>query len=449
MVMASLVFYSWGEKWIVLVLLTSTIADYYCAQAIESGYRKIGLALSLVVNLSLLGFFKYFNFAFENFRELLDLTGISNTAFQNVPHIALPIGISFYTFQTLSYTIDIYRGKIKANRNFVDYATFVTMFPQLIAGPIVRYADIHNQLRNRDISINKFALGIERFIIGLAKKMIIANTFATVADQVFSHTPSDLSSAILWFGMLAYVIQLYYDFSGYSDMAIGMGWMLGFDFPENFNYPYIAKSVKEVWKRWHMTLSTWFKDYLYISLGGNRVAKTSRIYLNLIIVFVATGLWHGASWNFLLWGLSHGFFIMIERLGFMRMLEKSWTPVQHFYLLFVWITTFVLFRSPDLKYALAYYYQMFSFDDGNVDRVNYLSFFIFNTETVMLLIVAIVFAMPAYPFVAKKLHTFLKPASLLENGFLLLKYSFLIVLFIVSVSYIAAGSYNPFIYFRF
>ena len=448
LVMTSLLFYAWGEKAIIIVLIVSTVADYLCALIIEKGYRKTGMALSLLTNLSLLGFFKYFNFAFENYKALLDLLGFSHPGLMNVPYVALPIGISFYTFQTLSYTIDVYRGNIKANHNLIDYSAFVTMFPQLVAGPIVRYSDIHHQLRNKDISIQNFSLGLQRFIIGLAKKMIVANTFAEIADKTFSYAPSELSSALLWFGVLAYAIQLYYDFSGYSDMAIGMGHMLGFTFPENFNYPYISKSIREMWQRWHITLSTWFKDYLYISLGGSRVSLP-RVYVNLIIVFIITGLWHGAAWNFVIWGLANGAFIIIEKAGFAKVLKKLGAPFQHFYTIMTWLITLVIFRSPDMGYAIDYYAQMFAFSKGNIPSVTYFSYFYLNTQTLIMLVIGITFCLPVYTLIEQKLNMIMNLNNTTHVMLSIFKIAFFVLILFVSASFLAADVYNPFIYFRF
>lgn len=448
LVFASLFFYTWGEKEVVLVLLATTVADFSYGLMIEKGHRKTGLVLSIITNVAFLGFFKYFNFAFENFTAILNFFGINNNAFEKVPAITLPIGISFYTFQTMSYTIDVYRGKVRASRNLIDYAAFVTMFPQLVAGPIVRYSDIEQQLRNKNINSENFALGLQRFIIGLAKKMLIANSFAEISDAVFTNDPQMLSSGMLWAGIIAYALQLYFDFSGYSDMAIGIGRMLGFRLPENFNYPYISRSIREMWQRWHITLSTWFRDYLYISLGGSRV-PVARIYFNLALTFIITGLWHGAAWNFVIWGLANGVFIVIERLGFSGMLKKLWRPLQHLYTMLAWIMTLVIFRSPDIGYAGKYYKQMFSFSYGEASLNSFLSYFHIDTETWILLIPGILFCMPAYPAIEKLLNRLQ-----VQNNATLIAFSFLKVilygsLFIASVSYLSADAYNPFIYFRF
>lgn len=439
LLIVSLIFYTWGEDKIVVVMLLSAMIDFSCGLLIERGNRKLGLALSICTNLSFLLFFKYFNFAFDNYNAVVSAVGLGGAALYNLPQIALPIGISFYTFQTLSYTIDVYRGTVKANHNFINFATYVTMFPQLVAGPIVRYADINEQLENKHISVDDFSIGIERFIIGLAKKVLIANTFATIADSVFALNVAEVSTPFVWLGIIAYSFQIYFDFSGYSDMAIGLGRMFGFRFLENFNYPYISRSIKDFWRRWHISLSSWFRDYLYISLGGSRVGK-QRLYLNLFIVFFVTGLWHGASWSFVVWGLFHGVFIVIERVGFGERLDKLWRPFQHLYTLLVVLVGWVFFRAETLPDALDYIQQMFVPSSGLAATNSYLSFLYLNTYTFLFLIIAILCSTPVHQFFDKKLQS--------SQG-AIFRIVALFALFILSVIHLGAGSYNPFIYFRF
>lgn len=436
---SSIYFYAFGEKYLVLLMLASAVVDYTAGILIEKGKRKLGLRLSLAFNLLSLGFFKYFNFTFDNFNSILELFNIQSEFLKNLPIIALPIGISFYTFQTLSYTIDVYRGEVKANRNFVDFLAYVTMFPQLVAGPIVRYIDIQKQLNDKQISVHNFVLGSERFIIGLAKKMLIANTFASIADSVFTYNVGEISTFYAWVGIISYSIQIYFDFSGYSDMAIGLGRMMGFNFLENFNYPYIAKSIQDFWRRWHISLSTWFRDYLYIPLGGNKKGKY-RTYFNLFIVFFITGLWHGASWNFIVWGLFHGLFLIIERVGFNKILTKLWSPLQHVYTLLIVIVGWVFFRSPDLKYANEYIKKLFIISDGNENVGQYITFFTIENDTYFYLFLAILFSLPVYKYFDSLLNkNYLKYARPLA----------FIVLFFLSLLFVAADSYNPFIYFKF
>lgn len=444
LLIASLFFYTWGEKAMVLIMLLTIVFDFAAAQIIESGKRKFGLLLSLCSNLALLGFFKYFNFAFENFHLFLTALGHDHPSLRSVPHIALPIGISFYTFQSLSYTIDVYRGHVKANKNLIDFATFVTIFPQLIAGPIVRYVDVAEQLKNKNISVENFALGVKRFIIGLSKKMLIANSCASVADSVFSTDLQDLSTPWAWAGIIAYSFQIYFDFSGYSDMAIGLGKMFGFDFLENFNYPYISKNIREFWQRWHISLSSWFRDYLYIPLGGNRV-NPIRVYRNLLIVFLITGLWHGASWNFIVWGLFHGVFIILERIGFGKLLLKTGSVFQSVYTLLVVTVGWVFFRAETLSDALLYLSRMFLLRPGDVSVTSYLNFFYLRGEYLIIGIVAVLMSTP----IIEKATSSISKIKQTRNAMNWAEVALFFALFIATASYVAAGTYNPFIYFRF
>ena len=435
----SLGFYTWGEKQLVVLIILSAFTDYFAGLIIASGKKKAGLYLSICFNLGILAYFKYANFALTNINAVLEYFNLNVFYFKSV---ILPIGISFYTFQTMSYTIDVYRGHVKANRNFIDFATYVTLFPQLIAGPIVRYSEIETELKQRSISLNTFNQGIQRFIIGLAKKMIIANNCAIFADAAFSLTGSQSSALISWIGIIAYTLQIYFDFSGYSDMAIGLGKMFGFNFPENFNFPYISKSIREYWQRWHMTLSQWFKDYLYIPLGGNRLSN-SRTYLNLFIVFLLTGLWHGASWNFIIWGIFHGLFIVLERFGLSKFLNKQ-VIFSHLYTLLVILFGFVIFRSENIDYAANYFKSLFNFSA----KINYefLAFYL-TTEVCIALILGAIFS--------TKLLENLKTIIIKSNNIKTIKIAKLsydiglILLFVFCFYYIATDAYNPFIYFRF
>ena len=314
LLIASFVFYSLGGISLTLLLLSSVIFNYFAGLVINLKLNKKGSKTALFIgiagNLSLLGYYKYANFIVHNINDLFHSIGIS-ISFEN-PGIILPIGISFFTFQAISYLVDLYYQRVELQRNFFSLAVYISLFPQLIAGPIVRYHNIADQLAKRENSPSKFVSGIKRFVIGLAKKVLIANQFALLADTAFQISPENLSTFVAWAGIIAYSIQIYFDFSGYSDMAIGLGRMLGFEFLENFNFPYIARSIREFWKRWHISLTNWFRDYLYIPLGGNSKGKT-RTYFNLIFVFFLTGLWHGASWSFVAWGLLHGLFLILER----------------------------------------------------------------------------------------------------------------------------------------
>ena len=437
---ASVLFYTWGEEFLVLLMLSSTLIDYSCGLVIDSGRKKLGLFISIIANLSFLACFKYADFAFDNFHLLLSKLGWTESVFKDLPGIALPLGISFYTFQTMSYTIDVYRGEFKANRNSIEFARYVTMFPQLVAGPIVRYVDIQKQLTNRSLSWDKFSDGIQRFIIGLAKKVILANTFAAVSDEIFGFAPYDISTGVAWLGIVTYSLHIFFDFSGYSDMAIGLGKMFGFDFLENFNYPYISKSIREFWRRWHISLSSWFRDYVYIPLGGSKNGKYNT-YLNLGIVFFVTGFWHGASWNFIVWGMFHGLFIIFERLGGGKLLSKT-GPFQHVYTLLVVMIGWVFFKVETLNDAFLYLRQMFiPVSKPNIlGDVNYF----LSMELVIVLIIGIIISIPTFGYLKRKLHIYRNKSIAIFAYFTLL-----ILMFHISISYIAVDSYNPFIYFRF
>ncbi|QIP11562.1 MBOAT family protein [Spirosoma aureum] len=443
---ASLFFYAWGETLVVLILLLSAFINFFAGRLIEQGQRKTGLLLSLIGSLSLLVYYKYANFLFNSLKSIAKLLMIPGADEINLAEIALPIGISFYTFQGISYTLDIYWGHIRANRNFLDYGTYVAMFPHQIAGPIVRYADIAPELTKRTVTIEKFGSGAERFIIGLAKKILIANTFAGVADVIFSAPTTSYSTATAWLGIVFYALQIYYDFSGYSDMAIGLGKMLGFDFKENFNYPYIAHSVQDFWRRWHISLSSWFRDYLYIPLGGNRRSRV-RVYGNLLLVFFITGLWHGASWNFIVWGLYHGLFLLIERAGLSKRLLRVWPPVAHVYTLLVVLVGWVFFRIDNLSDAINYLQKMIGV--GPVVTVEaFAPSYFMNIETVVILLLGILLATPIY----NRFHQWWMrrapyfPARLVSDSLYTVG---LLALFVTTIMYLAADTYNPFIYFRF
>lgn len=443
LLISSIVFYTWGESELVVVMLFLIVVNYFSGRLIELGYKKTGLFCALFASLGTLIFYKYVNFLYGNYESLISIIGY-NTSF-SVPEILLPLGISFYTFQTLSYSIDVYKGNVKASKNFLSFATYVSLFPQLVAGPIIRYIDVEKQLTSRTIKIDNFAIGIERFIIGLAKKMIIANSFASIADQIFAIPLEDVTTGITWIGIISYSIQIYFDFSAYSDMAIGLGKMFGFDFLENFNYPYISKSIQEFWRRWHISLSSWFRDYVYIPLGGNR-GSAMKTYVNLVIVFLATGLWHGASWNFIVWGLFHGFFIVVERIGFRRILCRIWVPFQHIYTLMVVIVSWVFFRAETLPNALIYLKKMFVISDGSLNTVYRADYYI-TKETIFMAGLALMFSLPLFPLFRKKLeHSLtLRFYKLYHVSY----YVFLLVIFIITSSYFAVDTYNPFIYFRF
>ena len=393
------------------------------------------------INILILVIFKYADFIVENLNSLFE-----NLALEPVkqPHIILPIGISFFTFQAISYLVDIYRKEVVYQKNFVNLALYISLFPQLIAGPIVRYHDIASQLIKRTFSFEKFGEGVERFIIGLSKKVLLANNFAIVADEIMDSNFVDLTTPTAWIGIVSYSFQIYFDFSGYSDMAIGLGKMFGFTFLENFNFPYISKSIKEFWRRWHISLSTWFRDYLYIPLGGNRVSNW-RVYFNLLIVFILTGFWHGANWSFLVWGIFHGFFLIIEKLGLDNFLKKLWFPLQHFYALFVVLIGWVFFRIEVIDDAFFFIKRLFV--NNHLPESNWATFFDMRFNIV--LIVGIISSTSFFPWVKSIYEKQISNYAWLNHisrSFYLLTLN---ILFIISVSFLVVGTYNPFIYFRF
>ena len=379
----SLLFYTYGEGFLVLLMISSILINYLLGFTLNYFPKnKKVLFIGVAINLSGLFFYKYTDFFISNINEVFD----SKLHYLKV---ALPIGISFFTFQSISYLVDVYSERVKYQENPFNLGLYISLFPQLIAGPIVRYKDVNQQITERKINLNKFTKGIKRFIIGLSKKGLIANPMAVIADEVFSLSVNDLSSGVAWLGVLAYTLQIYFDFSGYSDMAIGLGKMLGFDFLENFNFPYVSKSIQEFWRRWHISLSTWFKDYVYIPLGGNRVSNI-KIYRNLMIVFFITGFWHGASWNFIVWGLFHGFFIILERNKTIARFLGANSALSHLYTLLIVIIGWVFFRSSDLYYALNYLKALIGLSNGT----NYMAYLIFDNYNKLLMLIGIVCSIP-------------------------------------------------------
>lgn len=430
----SIVFYGWGEPRYLPIMLTSILLNWAGALCVERMRRKkTAVAVTLILNLAFLFYFKYTDFVIENINEAF------GTHF-NLLKIVLPVGISFYTFQAMSYVIDVYRGEVRAQSNLLKLGLYIALFPPLIAGPIVKYHDIADQIDGRTETADKAVRGFQRFIIGLAKKMLIANTMGAVADKVFSLPVSDFDVLTAWIGAIAYTFQIFFDFSGYSDMAIGLSLVFGFHIPENFNYPYISKSITEFWRRWHISLSTWFKQYLYIPLGGNRVSKP-RNYFNLLVVFLATGFWHGASWSFIFWGLWHGFFIVFEKLtGWHKDKQSSFVRcVQHIYALFVVIVGWVMFRADTMAYAWEYLKKMFGF--GTSSTMLYGLRYYANTQEYAIAVAAVLLSMPLFAKVLDFSAGKVWLRSAVNLG--------LVFLFLLSWGAIAASTYNPFIYFRF
>jgi len=439
LLLASLFFYAWGEGKYVLVLLLSIIINYsfgfFIHKSIttqQKGIAKVMLILSVACNLGILFYFKYLNFTINTFNRFL-------SASFTYHQIVLPIGISFFTFQGMSYVIDLYRQKVKVQKNPVKLAFYISFFPQLIAGPIVRYIDIEKQIYEHDESVEKFASGVQRFIIGLAKKVIIANSMGYITDLIFANQATENTAATAWLGVSCYAFQIYFDFSGYSDMAIGLGRMFGFEFLENFNYPYISKTITEFWRRWHISLSSWFKDYVYIPLGGNRKGN---VYANLFIVFVLTGFWHGASFCFLVWGLWHGFFLIVERLFTAREVKSKYlVPLRYMLTMLIIIVGWVFFRSPELNYALSYLGIMFGI--VKPENVGFTVWYYLSPMNIFMLCLSAIASTP----VLKMIGDFFKIQESLSLK--MISSVLFLVLFFVCIIIVTSTSYNPFIYFRF
>jgi alginate O-acetyltransferase complex protein AlgI len=435
----SLIFYAWGEPIYILLMIFSSVVDYTNGRMIEKyahnnqKRKNLFLIISIIVNLSLLGFFKYADFLIGSINSLLNI---------NIPllELGLPIGISFFTFQTMSYSIDVYRGDVKAEHNFLDFMAYVSMFPQLIAGPIVRYEEVSKELKNRSITAQGFADGMIRFLQGLFKKVLIANNIGYLFVIASSMPNNEMSVVMSWLGILAYTFQIYFDFSGYSDMAIGMGKMLGFTYPENFNHPYISKSITEFWRRWHISLSSFFKDYVYIPLGGSRVKKIINVR-NILIVWMLTGLWHGASWNFVLWGLYYGVLLLLEKFVFNKILEKAPNWFKHFYTMFLVVVGWMIFAFDDMTILKEYASMMFGV--GGVSFINNHALY-YLKNYLIIFILAIIFSMPVYKLAKEKLSKVKNTKSVFIVSLIIY-----IVLFIVVVSYLVNDTYNPFLYFRF
>lgn len=434
LLLSSLFFYYWGEQLYVSIMFLSTAIDYVhgllverCKARDNDRGARMAVASSIVFNLALLLFFKYWDFLAAS----LQAVGLT---FMPVLNIHLPIGISFYTFQTMSYTIDVYRGDTRAQRSIINFGTFVTLFPQLIAGPIIKYKDLGDQIDQRTCSTDKFASGVQTFMVGMAKKVLIANNVGMLWESYKAMALGELTVAGSWLGVLAFTFQIYFDFSGYSDMAIGLGRMLGFEFLPNFNYPYISKSITEFWRRWHISLSTWFRDYVYIPLGGNRCGKL-RQCVNILVVWALTGFWHGAGWNFLFWGFYYGVLLLLEKLLLGKYIRRLPAVFQHLYAMVIVIIGWVFFASPDLSTALAYLQVMFSFSPGTMGGASLVM------PWLGMAVIGVVAATPLAKNLWEKLQG--KKAMPLVEGALCLAALLLCTASLVS------DSYNPFLYFRF
>ena len=431
----SLVFYIFGGPKFLLVLLFVVLIDYIGAILInKTNKKKLFLILTLILNIATLVYFKYTGFFLENVNNIF---GLNIT----IPDIVLPIGISFYTFQAMSYVIDVYRNKVSLQKNYLTLLLYVSLFPQLVAGPIVRYETIEQELKVRKTTFEDVEYGIRRFILGLAKKVIIANQMGALADTIFAS--SDISTPVAWLGAIAYMFQIYFDFSAYSDMAIGLGRIFGFKFLENFNFPYISKSITEFWRRWHISLSTWFRDYVYIPLGGNRKGIKRQI-INLFIVWLLTGFWHGAEWNFVIWGLYYFIFLMLEKFVFNKVLAKTPNVIRHIYTLFIVLIGWVIFRCESLDSIKTMFTSMFTL---KITEFSLNELLIYLETYAIYFILAIIFSMPVYYKIVDKIN-FLKEGRL-KLALNILHYGSLIVIFIITIMFLAYSSYNPFIYFRF
>ena len=435
LLIASLVFYAWGEPKYVFLMIFSILVNYIFGRLMDKHREnkkrlKLMLVLSVVIDIGLLSVFKYTDFIITNVNAIFG-------ANFDLLNIALPIGISFYTFQAMSYTIDVYRNDVRVQKNLIDFGMYITMFPQLIAGPIVRYADVQDQLAERSVTTVDFSEGVMRFVVGLGKKVLLANQMGAVWSEIYA-LGGDVSALMAWTGAIAYTFQIYFDFSGYSDMAIGLGRMFGFKFPENFRYPYQSVSITDFWRRWHITLSTWFKEYLYIPLGGNRRGLT-RQALNLLIVWSLTGFWHGAGWNFVLWGLYYFVILFIEKLFLLKALDKLPKFFRHVYALLLIIIGWVIFASDDVSVLLPFLGSMF----GANGAVGGMDVYTLLTKAVLLIICCV-----ASTELPKKL--FLSAAGAMnEKAAFTLKSVLTIALLALSMILLIGDSYNPFLYFRF
>lgn len=435
---ASLLFYSWGEPRYVWIMIFSTVEDYSLGRFISWSMerenklgQKLGLLTSITINLGILFYFKYSNFFLDS------LNHVAGSSF-SFKEIVLPIGISFYTFQTMSYTIDVYRKQVPCQKNILAFGTYVALFPQLIAGPIVQYKTVSEELTHRKHSMDLFQEGVLRFVTGLGKKVLLANSIGSLSDKVFAMSTSELPVATAWLGVLAFMFQVYFDFSGYSDMAIGLGKMFGFHFPDNFNYPYMSKSITEFWRRWHMTLGAWFREYVYIPLGGNRCGRKKQM-LNIAIVWLLTGFWHGASWNFVLWGVYYGCILMMEKVFLLNWISKKPKWVGHVYSLFFILTGWMIFAIEDLQKLWSYTKVMFGgsnvgFFDGST------IYYLYTNFTILL------FCVIGSTNLPKKVA---ERVCRKENFRGVLEIVYLLFVLVIVLAFLVDASYNPFLYFRF
>ena len=439
MLIASLIFYAWGEPVYIILMLLSILLNYVCGLDIyhkEDDPQKArrSLIFAVVCTLLLLGFFKYYGFVLDSLNAVLPV----DIPYRELP---LPIGISFYTFQALSYIIDVYRKEVRPQKNILYFAMYISMFPQLIAGPIVRYIDIEEQLKNRTVTMRKFGQGAEYFIIGLAKKVILANSVGQVFDQISGLQMGSFSVLTAWVGCVSFAFQIYFDFSGYSDMAVGLGKMFGFEFRRNFDYPYTSSSITEFWRRWHISLSTWFREYVYIPLGGNRCTQSRQI-MNLLVVWMLTGLWHGSAWNFLFWGLYYGLLLVLEKFVWGKALERLPDVVRHIYSIVLVMIGWVFFFSPSLGYALRYLSAMFG--AGASAFIDKQALYFILTHWLLYVIAVLGCSAAGYSLIRRIVGAFDdNRAKKTAAGIVY------IGMFLISIAYLVTESFNPFLYFRF
>lgn len=444
LLIASIIFYAWGEPRYVILLMVSILTNYVSGRltaALSPGKAKLVLGLTVMINLGLLGFYKYADFLLETAGSI---TGLS---FRQ-PHLELPIGISFYTFQAMSYVIDVYRGNVKAENNIINFGLYVSLFPQLIAGPIVRYVDIHRELKDRKESVCDFASGIRLFIIGLSKKVILANVIGELFEQISSGEPAEIAMMNAWLGILAFTFQIYFDFSGYSDMAMGLGKMFGFHFCENFNYPYESKSISEFFRRWHISLGTWFREYVYIPLGGSRQGRI-KLIRNIMVVWLLTGIWHGASVNFIIWGIYYGVLIVIEKLWLKQYLDRLPSFLSRTYTLLFVMVGWVIFAFDNIRTGLGYLGSMFMMNHNKLMDGESMYLLI---NWAVLFILAIMGSTGIPRGLAEKIRGFKKRNDIQakeRRGIAILEPLFLMLLLIICISCLVNDSYNPFLYFRF
>jgi alginate O-acetyltransferase complex protein AlgI len=451
LLVASFVFYAWGEGIYTVVMAISIVANYFFGlwvhRAHERSSAKLEIGLAIAFNITLLVIFKYTNFLVDNLNlYVADPLGLARI---DIGKIHLPIGVSFFTFHCISYLMDIYRKQTPPNASLPQLALYISLFPQLVAGPIIRYKDIADQLTRRTVNVERFAHGVNRFVAGLGKKVLVANVLALPADKVFSIPSDQLTTPVAWLGVICYTLQIYFDFSGYSDMAIGLAHMFGFKFMENFNYPYISRSIREFWRRWHISLSTWYRDYLYIPLGGNRCGN-ARVTFNLVLVFFLCGLWHGASWSFIFWGLYHGAFLGLERTRMGKWIDGTWKPVAHIYTILVFMVGWVFFRADSLGQAGAFLKAMAGLSTGS-GKEWHVGLFL-NPKVVLMICLGVIGSMPLIPWIRDWRHKVMErsPSLLVGPGIdaavgLMATPSILLL----SCMSLASGTHNPFIYFQF